>query len=312
MKSSPLVYISADASDVAGPLYTLSRLITQLGGVPVSSHYTPAAGEYDWGSVRQVIDRCDVFLLLVGDSYGQQAATGESYIHREAVYAKGKKMPVVALLKNVELKNLKDVDVSRLRSLHKLMMSGVFKYWINVEDLNLIGRHVLRDHLKPQLGLASATKAAEAAIEPPMLTRIEETFNEDEAYPLRFTGKVFAHGNCHDVSCQIQLTWESTFINIASAMTSPVTEDRMKSILEDFVEEYYRAQFLEKVADGHALADVRCNTMEFQRLKAFLKGVGFIENVAGHGGGLRHYWQLTRAGELKLNKLLMRGAGTAV
>ena len=312
MKTSPLVYISADPSDVPGPLFTLTRLITQMGGVPVTSQYSPEAGEYDWSAVRQIIDRCDIYVLLVGDSYGAQAATGESYIHREAVYAKGKKMPVLALLKNAELHNLKDVDVSRLRSLHKLMMSGTFKYWANQEDLTLIGRHVLRDHLKPQLGLASSKQTKEQAPEPPILTRIQETFDIDETYPLRFSGKVFAHGNCQDVNCRIHLTWESTFINVASIMTSPVTEDRMKSMLEDYVGEYYRTEFLEQVADGHALADVRCNAMEFQRLKAFLKGVGFIENVAGQGSGLRNYWQLTRSGEHKLNKLLVRSAGAAV
>ena len=305
MKKSPLVYISADQSDVPGALYSLTRLITQMGGVPVTSQYVPEAGEYDWSTVRQVIDRCDIYVLLVGDSYGQKAATGESYIHREAVYAKGTKKPVVALLKNVELQGMSDLDLPRLRSLHKLMMSGIFKYWGLQEDLTLIGRHVLRDHLKPQLGLAQV--GASPAPQPPILTRIQETFNADETYPLRFTSKVFAHGNCHDVSCQVHLTWESTFINVASIMTSPVAEDRMKSTLEDYVEEYYQADFREKITDGHAVADVRCNSIEFQRLKAFLKGAGMIENVSGPQGGLRKYWQLTNNGEAKLNQLLARG-----
>lgn len=307
MKKSPLVYISADQSDVPGALFSLIRLVTQMGGVPVTSQYVPQAGEYDWGTVRQIIDRCDVFVLLVGDSYGEKAATGESYIHREAVYAKGTKKPLVALLKNVELHRMDDLDLPRLRSLHKLMMSGTFKYWGHQEDLNLIGRHVLRDHLKPQLGLATNTSSTPKPPEPPILTRIQETFNADETYSLRFSSKVFAHGNCHDVNCQIHLTWESTFINLASVLTSPVTEDRMKSMLENYVEEYYQAEFKEQVADGHAVGDVRCNAIEFQRLKAFLKGAGMIENVPGAHGGLRNYWQLTHSGEEKLNQLLARG-----
>ncbi len=59
------------------------------------------------------------------------------------------------------------------------------------------------------------------------------------------------------------------------------------------------------IPDGHAVDDVRCNDIEFQRLKAYLKGAGVIENVASGQSGLRNYWQLTKAGELRLQRLLI-------
>ncbi len=296
---STTVFISADITDVPDTLFTLTRVITQLGGLPVTSQYSPAAGEYDWGTVRQIIDRCDIYILLVGDTYGVQAETGESYIHREAVYAKSKLKPVIALLKN-EVK-LTDEEVPRLRSLHRLMMSGVFKFWSSQEDLLLIGRQVLREHLKPQLGITGDGTGA-----PPVLTPLHDDLMELESYPIRMTGKVFAHGNCHEVTRKIYLTWETTFLNVGAMMTSPVTEDRMKSVIEDYVEEYFQSEFMEGVPDAHAVADVRCNDIEFQRLKAYLKGAGMIENVSGFQGGVRIYWQLTPVGETKLNQLLSR------
>ncbi len=301
----PLVYIGADFKDTSDYLYTLNRVVLQLGGMPVQSYYSDGVGEYDWPLVRSVIDECEIFIIVVGDSYGSISDTGESYIHREAVYARSKQKTVVALLKNAELKQLPAQSVQRLKSLHRLMMSGIFKYWNSKEDLLLIARQVLRDHLKPQLNLSSGV--APRTAEPRMQDIITDTLFEMESYPIRFSGKVFAHGNCHEISVSVSLSWESTFLNIATTMTSPVTEDRMRGVLEDFVEEQYQQQFLDEVSDAHALADVRCNEIEFQRMKAYLKGAGVIENVARQSGGLRNYWQLTVRGEHKLHKLLVPG-----
>ncbi len=299
----PLVYISADPKDSGEFLYTLNRVVLQLGGLPIQSYYRTDSGDYDWPLVRSLIDECEIFILLVGDSYGGISDTGESYIHREAVYAKSKQKTVVALLKNAELKSLSPQDMQRLKSLHRLMMSGIFKYWNSKEELLLIGRQVLRDHLKPQLKLLS-NKLSHAP-EARMQEVITDTLFEMESYPMRFSGKVFAHGNCHEINLEVSLTWESTFLNIGTTMTSPVTEDRMRGVLEDFVEEQYSQHFLDEVTDSHALADVRCNEIAFQRMKAYLKGAGVIENVARQNGGLRNYWQLTSRGEHKLHELLM-------
>ncbi len=299
----PLVYISADPKDTGEYLYTLNRVVLQLGGLPVQSYYRSDSGDYDWPLVRSVIDECDIYIVLVGDSYGGISDSGESFIHREAVYARSKQKPIVALLKNAELKSLSDQAIQRLKSLHRLMMSGIFKYWNSKEDLLLIARQVLRDHLKPHLKLLTSNAAHSA--EPAMQDIITDTLFEMESYPMRFSGKVFAHGNCHEIGVEVSLSWEVTFLNIATLMTSPVTEDRMRGVLEDFVESEYQQSFLEKVVDSHALADVRCNEIAFQRLKAYLKGAGVIENVASQNGGLRNYWQLTARGEHKLHTLLV-------
>lgn len=300
MHSRPIVYISADPASTGDAIYTLNRVVMQLGAWPVQSYYTAKSGDYDWTTVRKAIDQCDVYILLVGNGYGTTSESGESYIHREAVYAKSKQKTVVALLKNAELKGMGAQAVERLRSLHKLMMSGIFKYWNGNEDLLLAARQVLREQLKPELNVP-----VEAATIPQVKDAIVDTLMDMQSYPIRCSAKVFAHGNCHEVTQQITLTWETTFLNLATVMTAPVTEDRMRSTLEDYVSEHYREDFMSSVPDAHALADVRCNDIEFQRLKAFLKGAGVIENVASEQSGLRNYWQLTQAGENKLHKLLM-------
>ena len=301
---SPLnVFISADITDCVDALYTVNRVVMQLGGLPVSTFYGPHSGEYDWKVVREAIDKCDIYIILVGNTYGLLSDSGESYIHREAVYAKSKQKFVVALLRNAELKNLTETSVQRLKSLHRLMMSGVFKYWSTREDILLLARQVLRDHLKPQFSVN--TKIDKSDDSHKIQQAITDTLFKMDTYPLRFSAKVFAHGNCHDVDLTIDMTWEHAFLSIGTMMTAPVNEDRMQSALQSYIESEYQSQFLDMIPDGHAVDDVRCNAIEFQRLKAYLKGAGVIENVASGQSGLRNYWQLTKAGELRLQRLLI-------
>lgn len=307
--SEPKVYICADPEDSSDILYTISRVVLQLGGLPINLFFKPGVGEYDWPLVRKTIDNSDIVILLVGNSYGAISETSESYIHREAVYAKSKHKTLIALLKNAELKGMPEQNIQRLRSLHRLTMSGVFKYWNHKEDLLLIARQVLRDYLKPQLGLKEVSSQPDPSLAVHLHDAITDTLFGMESYPMRFTGKVFAHGNCHEVTQNILLTWDMAFLNIGSLMTSPVTEDRMRSALEAYVEDQYRDDFMSSIADSHALTSVRCNDIEFQRLKAYLKGAGVIENVAKETAGLRSYWQLTQLGENRLHKLLIPTLG---
>lgn len=304
-KGRPLVYISADPSDAPSALYTLNRVVLQLGGIPVHSYFSEDAGEYDWPLIRKTIDECDYFIFLVGDTYGQLSPSGESYIHREAVYAKGKQKGIFAFLKNAELKSLNAQELQRLKSLHRLMMAGTFKYWNQSEDLLLLARQVLRGHLKPSLSSRVEQSKAPHRTDKKTQEAITDTLFDMDGYPMRFSGKVFAHGNCHSIDCNVVLTWDKTFLNLGSMMTAPVTEERMRGVVDDYVAEQYRDQFMDTVVDAHALADVRSNELEFQRLKAFLKGAGVIENVAAEQSGIRNYWQLTQQGEKKLHKLLL-------
>jgi multimeric flavodoxin WrbA len=300
---TPIVFISADPVDCADSLYTVNRVVMQLGALPVSTYYGPHSGEYDWKMVRDSIDKCDIFILLVGNSYGMLSDTGESYIHREAVYAKSRQKTVIALLKNAELKAMSETAMQRLRSLHRLMMSGVFKYWSNKEDILLLARQVLRDQLTP--GFSVGAKVEKQQESEQIKQSIKDTLFKLETYSLTFTAKVYAHGNCHHVQVKIEMSWEHTFVSIGTMMTSPITEDRMRAALQTYVELQYRSEFLDVIQDSHAVDDVRYNELEFQRLKAYLKGAGVIERVAGERSGLRDYWQLTSAGENRLQALLV-------
>jgi multimeric flavodoxin WrbA len=299
---SKVVFISVDPADCADSLYAVNRVVMQLDALPVSTYYGPHSGDYDWKMVRDTIDKCDIFILLVGNSYGMLSDTGESYIHREAVYAKSRNKTVIALLKNAELKSMSDTAMQRLRSLHRLMMSGVFKYWSCKEDILLLARQVLRDKLKPEFSTFSNVEKQD---DPDQIQQtISDSLFKLDSYPLTFKAKVYAHGNCHNVELKIEMSWEHSFVSIGTMMTGPVTEDRMRSALQTYTELQYQSEFLDVIQDSHAVDDVRCNEIGFQRLKAYLIGAGVIENVAAGQGGLRNYWQLTFAGENRLQTLL--------
>lgn len=304
LSSSPLVYISADRTDDPAALAQLIKAVIQAGAVPVTNYFEGGQAEYDWPLYRQLIDRCDAFVILVANTYGQLAVTGESYIHREAVYAKSKSKPLLAFLKNARLDNMPNHELQRLKTLHKLMMKETFKYWSEPGDLLNTAVGLIREKFPADKASSAAMAAAipktQAALNADVMARIDTMKN----WPMRFSAKVFAHGNCHEVQRQIEMDWQGTFLGLAPLLTSPVSEERMKSLLENFVLERFKGDFQRQIQDAHAVADMRVNDLEFQKLKAYLKGLGLIENVASPGTVLRAYWQLTPEGEKYLNRLL--------
>lgn len=306
MSSSPLIYISADRTDDPQALAQLIKAVVQAGAVPVMNHFAGGQDEYDWPLYRQIIDRCDGFAILVANTYGQLAPTGESYIHREAVYAKSKSKPILAFLKNARLDHMPNHELQRLKTLHKLMMKETFKYWTEVADLLNSAQTLVREKFPKNSLDAAAMAAAIPKTQAAFSAEVVARFDAMKNWPMRFSAKVFAHGNCQEVQRQVEMDWQNTFLSLAPLLTSPVSEERMKSLLENYVLENFKGQFQRQVADAHAVADMRVHDMEFQKLKAYLKGLGLIENVASPGTVLRAYWQLTPEGEKYLNRLLTR------
>lgn len=85
-----------------------------------------AMGYFVWGVekrceitttlARRQIDECDYVILLLGDEYGQQSASGVSYVQLEYIYALARQKPMMVFIhKNIEQEN----SVSLVNEVHK-------------------------------------------------------------------------------------------------------------------------------------------------------------------------------------------------
>src|SRR5690554_2896163 len=95
--------------------------MASLGMVNVGLDCRDDAGTYYWDLVRELIERCVLFILLLGDNYGPRLPTSISFIHREIVHANATKKPTLDFIKNCIPTSKLAVEQSRLASLHKVV-----------------------------------------------------------------------------------------------------------------------------------------------------------------------------------------------
>src|SRR5690606_5213177 len=110
--------------------------MASLGMVNVGLVCREDASPYNWDLVRELIDSCDLFILLLGEQYGPRLPTGISYLHREFIHAKSTNKPTLAFIKNCIPSKNPTEEHGRLSSFHKVVMQQApFKLWHLREEL---------------------------------------------------------------------------------------------------------------------------------------------------------------------------------
>ena len=82
------VFISSTFEDMRPEREAAIKAILQAKHVPAGMEMFAAGNESQWDVIKQWIDACDVFLLIVGGRYGSiEPTSGKSYIELEYDYA---------------------------------------------------------------------------------------------------------------------------------------------------------------------------------------------------------------------------------
>jgi len=101
------------------------RAILQNKNIPVGMEYFPN-GPHQMRYIKELIDDCDIFIIIIGNRYGTITQSGNSFIEDEFDYAlSNKKRPIVFVSKTV-LKNYdsKSLDPKFSEFIDKVMSNG--------------------------------------------------------------------------------------------------------------------------------------------------------------------------------------------
>jgi hypothetical protein len=74
------------------------QALLELDCLPAGMEMFPAANEDQWTLIREVIDECDYYLVIVGGRYGSISAEGISYTEMEYDYAVEKGIPILGFI----------------------------------------------------------------------------------------------------------------------------------------------------------------------------------------------------------------------
>jgi hypothetical protein len=92
------VFISSTFTDLVDERREVIEALLEMDAIPAGMELFAAGNTDQWTLIKQVIDQCDYYLIIVGGRYGSISAEGVSYTEMEYDYAVEKGIPVMGFV----------------------------------------------------------------------------------------------------------------------------------------------------------------------------------------------------------------------
>lgn len=133
--------MSSTYRDLIEERKSVIHALLELDCIPAGMELFPAADEDAWTLIREVIDDCDYYILILAGKYGSTNTEGTSYTEMEFDYAVSTGKPIIAFL-HENLDNLSAADVektepmqTKLNAFREKAKAKHCKFWSTPEDL---------------------------------------------------------------------------------------------------------------------------------------------------------------------------------
>ncbi|MDR3131199.1 MAG: DUF4062 domain-containing protein [Treponema sp.] len=142
------IFVSSTIEDLRNERRVLSRLIWEMGHIPVCLNEFDITNEEDEKVIKRLIGDCDYFMALAAHRYGPHA---DSQAGRETEYALALKLgiPVLGLILGEKARwkeSKKDTDAALICAMDdykRRLQSHPHIFWINAQDLKQKTRELL-------------------------------------------------------------------------------------------------------------------------------------------------------------------------
>ncbi len=279
-----LVYLASNHQGLDVERHEIVQLMASYGMVNVGLDCRDDLGPYNWDLVRELIETCDLFVLLLGDSYGPRLPTGISFLHREFVHANSTNKPTLAFIKNSVPNQQLNEEQSRLAGLHKVVaQKSPYKLWHLRDELVSQVRTALSSSLltigggwvpanKANLNLESDVKKQE----PVPLTARQRLTKSQQMLNLQVTANVYQDGNLSVEDIFLPTRLDKLFKVLLHRMKEGCSEDSLRRSLAVAVTKTTKEQLLAKKPKAHAVDDVRINREQFKLMLKIWQELGTI------------------------------------
>lgn len=167
------VFISSTYKDLQEERWAVLRSLLSMDCIVSGMELFPAIDMEQFDYIKQIIDDCDYYVLILGGRYGSESPEGLSYTEMEYDYACSKGIPVIALVydKPDELQSGKrETDPDALRKFRtfraKAANSRLVRFWSDIKELQLHAMQAFHHAEKnfPALGWVRANTVASEEI----------------------------------------------------------------------------------------------------------------------------------------------------
>lgn len=135
------VFVSSTYEDLRQERQEVIQTLLESECIPVGMELFPAADEDQWSFIKEVIDECDYYLVVVAGRYGSLGPGGLSYTEMEYHYALEIGKPIMGFIhgepgKIAQEKCEQDVAViAKLEAFRELVQKKMCRFWTNPSDL---------------------------------------------------------------------------------------------------------------------------------------------------------------------------------
>ena len=98
MERKHQVFVSSTYKDLVEERQHVIHALLELDCIPAGMELFPASDEDAWTLIKEVIDSCDYYLLIIGGKYGSHNSEGISYTEMEFDYAIQINKPIICFL----------------------------------------------------------------------------------------------------------------------------------------------------------------------------------------------------------------------
>jgi hypothetical protein len=319
------VFVSSTYRDLIEERKAVIHALLELDCIPAGMELFPAADEDAWTLIKEVIDGCDYYVLILAGKYGSQSPDGIGYTEMEFDYAVSTNKPIIAFLhenpEDIPAVNTEKTETlqAKLAGFREKAKAKHCKFWSNAEDLGgKVSRSLIQLRKKhPSLGWVPGKYAATEA----MLREIQEFRGRIAQLELEAAiGNSFAPPGSeqlaqgddlvyHSVTITVDgkgttkkktvtCTWDTLFSYIGPSMMNECTDEEM-------MDKVRLAFFHALTDDDRKFTDFKNLTLPYvteDRLRVQFQALGLIASgikrraVSDNG----RYWRLTPYGEKHL------------
>lgn len=135
------VFVSSTFADLKEERGKVEKALMCIDCVPIGMELFLASDEEQFSFIKKQIDRCDYYVLIIGERYGSVTQERISYTEREYDYAIDKRIPILAFIRKGRYGNALKLDLNeralkRLAKFKKKVSEGRLVYmWESSDDL---------------------------------------------------------------------------------------------------------------------------------------------------------------------------------
>lgn len=135
------VFVSSTYRDLIEERKAVIHALLELDCIPAGMELFPATDEDAWTLIKDVIDGCDYYILILAGKYGSTNSDGVGYTEMEFDYAVSTSKPIIAFLhENPETLTAANIEKTetlqvKLNAFREKAKGKHCKFWLTPEDL---------------------------------------------------------------------------------------------------------------------------------------------------------------------------------